>query len=287
MKMVHPSQSMDRLCGMFGYSRQSYYKRQARLEKQAFEATVIINLVKDVRKVIPRIGGRKLHFMLQTELEAHQIKIGRDALFELLGAHGLLMSRRKRRTRTTFSNHGLRTYPNLIRDFTPTSPNALWVSDITYIRVDDHWNYVIFVTDAYSRKVLGYNVADHMTAEFCAQALDQALDQWHRRDGPLIHHSDRGLQYCSSLYTQKLLSNNIRISMTENGDPLENAVAERVNGIFKDDFEMNQTFPNLSTAKERIAQMVYHYNHTRPHASCDYLTPCDAHHRQGPLPKRW
>ena len=126
-----------------------------------------------------------------------------------------------------------------------------------------------------------------MTAQFCAQALDQALAQWKDPDKSLIHHSDRGLQYCSAVYTQKLKNNDIQISMTQNGDPRENAVAERVNGIFKTDFVMDQEFENLAQAKDRIQNMVFHYNHTRPHLSCDNLTPAQAHQKQGPLPKRW
>lgn len=287
MKQVYPRLGLQRLCGLFGYSRQSYRKRQLRLDKQAFESALIAAMVREVRQKIARIGGKKLYFMLKPVLLEHQINIGRDAFFEVLRENDLLLSRRKKRARTTWSGHGLRTYPNLIRELTPMRPNELWVSDITYIRVGDKWHYVIFITDAYSHMVVGFNISDRMDAAFCTLALEQALEQWKDRSKPLIHHSDRGLQYCSTLYTTKLSENHIRISMTENGDPLENAIAERLNGIFKEDFEMDRTFKNLTEAKSQIPEMVYHYNHLRPHASCNYMTPKLAHASEGLLAKRW
>jgi transposase InsO family protein len=287
MKQLYPRIGLQRLCGLFGYGRQSYYKRQIREEKLAFKSALIVDLVREIRQNIARIGGKKLYFMLRPQLSRHQLKIGRDAFFEVLRANDLLIRRRKRRAVTTWSKHGLRTYPNLIQELIPLRPNELWVSDITYIRVGDVWHYVIFITDAYSHMVVGHNVGANMDAEFCVQALKQALDQWKDREGTLIHHSDRGLQYCSVLYTKKLLGNHIQISMTQHGDPLENAIAERVNGIFKEDFEMHQNFENLPIAVSEIQNMVYHYNYTRPHASCDYLTPAQAHSKTGPLPKRW
>jgi transposase InsO family protein len=287
MKESYSEIGLAQLCGLFGYSRQSYYKRQIRQDRQAFESAIILDLVRSIRMNIPRIGGKKLYFMLKDGLIGHQIKLGRDGFFALLGAHNLLIKCRKRRAQTTWSKHGLRIYPDLTQGLNPLIANVLWVSDITYIRVGEIWNYVIFITDVYSHKVVGYHVADHMRAEFCEVALDQALAQWQNRLQPLIHHSDRGLQYCSALYTNKLKSNEIQISMTQHGDPHENAVAERVNGIFKTDFIMDQTFENLEQAKARIQNMVYHYNHTRPHLSCDMLTPAQAYEQQGPLPKRW
>lgn len=288
MKQFYPEVGLDQLCRLFGYSRQAYYKRQIRQEQRALQFAIVLDLVRSIRSNIPRIGGKKLYFLLQADLLAHRIKLGRDAFFDLLRAHELLITRRKRRAQTTWSGHGLRTYPNLIEGFIPLFANRLWVSDITYIRVGGIWNYVIFITDAYSHKVVGYHVDEHMRAEFCGVALDQALAQWQDRDNPLIHHSDRGLQYCSALYTNKLLSTEkIQISMTQNGDPKENAIAERVNGIFKTDFVMDQDFRDLADARRQIQNMVFHYNHTRPHLSCDYLTPAQAHQKKGPLSKRW
>lgn len=278
---------MDRLCRLFGYSRQAYYKRNYYQEQQAIASAIVVDLVVQVRKDIPGIGAKKLYMILNPELERHCLKIGRDGFISILSAHDLLLKGRKRRAQTTWSGHGLRIYPNLIEGLEALRINQIWVSDITYIRVGQLWHYVIFITDAYSHKVVGYHVADHMRAEFCQVALDQALAQWTDRQQGLIHHSDRGLQYCSALYTGALKTNGIQISMTQNGDPRENAIAERINGIFKTDFAMDKTFLDLEQAQQEIAHMVHHYNHTRPHLSCDMLTPAQAHQTSGPLLKRW
>lgn len=287
MKSLYPHMGLHRLCLLFGYSRQSYYKHLRAEDRHAFTSALIVSLVKDKRQQMPGIGAKKLYFLLSEQIQQHQLKIGRDVFMQILRENDLLIRRRKKRVVTTWSKHALKKYPNIIRELTPKKPNKLWVSDITYIRVGGVWHYVIFIVDAYSRLVIGYNVDEHMDAEFCEVALDQALKQWKDRSQKLIHHSDRGLQYCSKLYTEKLLGNKILISMTENGDPLENAIAERVNGIFKGEFEMDQHFETLQIAIERIQQMVYHYNHSRPHASCNYLTPAQAHATEGLLPKRW
>lgn len=287
MKRVYPKVGLERLCGLFGYTRQAYYQQQARREQRAFESAIVLDLVRSIRIHIPRLGAKKLYHMLKMDLKDHQIKLGRDGFIEVLRAHDLLIKRRKRRAQTTWSGHGLRLYADLIEGLIPLKANELWVSDITYIRVKELWHYVIFITDAYSHKVVGYQVDAHMRAEFCELALQQALAQWEDRSKPLIHHSDRGLQYCSALYTDELKRNQIGISMTQNGNPKENAIAERVNGIFKTDFVMDQVFEDLAQARQKVDNMVYHYNHTRPHLSCDMLTPIQAHQKQGPLPKRW
>lgn len=287
MHRVYPKAGLEFLCGLFGYTRQAYYKRRQGQQKQLLQTAIIVDLVNQKRHCIPRIGGRKLFHMLDKDFKAHHIYIGRDRFFAILRENDLLIKVRKKRAVTTMSRHRLKKYPNLIEGLVVEAPNCLWVSDITYIRVQDSWCYVIFITDAYSRKVVGYQVSDRATAAFCEEALQQALNQWKDRTYPLIHHSDRGVQYCSALYTETLKQNDIAISMTQNGDPLENPIAERVNGIFKSDFLMDQTFDSLHQAVQQIQQMVYHYNHTRPHASCDYLTPYSAHQMQGTLRKRW
>lgn len=287
MLKVYPKTSLETLCRLFGFSRQAYYKRQKVEQRQLMQTAIVVDLVDEIRQDIPRIGGKKLYFMLQSKLRGYDITLGRDRFFALLRDNDLLVKRRKKRPVTTMSRHQLRKYPNLITELVVKGPNQLWVSDITYIKVADKWNYVIFITDAYSKKVVGFQVSDRATTAFCLEALEQALEQWMDRDGTLIHHSDRGLQYCSYDYTGKLKDNGILISMTQNGDPLENAIAERVNGIFKGDFMMDKTFECLSQARQEIQRMVYHYNHTRPHASCDYLTPVQAHQRTGLLSRRW
>lgn len=287
MHCAYPEKSLEVLCGLFGYTRQSYYKRGWQTEKRSFENRIILDLVDEQRECIPGLGGKKLYHMLKQELSGYGIKIGRDRFFSVLRLNDRLIKRRKKYAQTTMSKHYLKKHPNRIIGLVIEEANRLWVSDITYIKVGTQWNYVIFITDAYSRKVIGHQVADRAHTSFCLAALQQALSQWVIREKDLIHHSDRGLQYCSYTYTGLLEQNDILISMTQNGDPLENAIAERVNGIFKQDFCMDKTFDALEQAKEQIQQMVYHYNHTRPHASCDYLTPAEAHQRTGLLPRRW
>jgi len=287
MRQVHKNTGLGVLCQLFGKTRQAYYKRENHQEKQSIKEGIVLDFVRLIREKIPRIGGRKLHYMLSEELTCHDIKLGRDALFTLLNVHDMLIRPRRKYARTTNSRHHFRKYKSLISSFNAQYVNELWFSDITYIKVQGKWNYVIFIIDAYSHKVIGYNIDTTMDAEFCEVALDQALSQWENRERLLIHHSDRGVQYCSNLYTDKLKSANIKISMTQNSDPRENAVAERLNGIFKGDFLMDQHFENLEEAQKRIAEMVYYYNHLRPHSSCDYLTPQQAYEMTDPLKKRW
>lgn len=287
MRKVYPEIALETLCRLFGYTRQAYYGRQNRQSIRQLQEGIILDLVYEIRLKIPRIGGKKLFFMLEESFEGHGIQIGRDRFFDLLRAHDLLIKPRRNRAITTMSYHHFRKYDNLIIGFIPDGPNQLWLSDITYIKVGQKWNYVIFITDAYSRKVVGYHVHDRPTAAFCLKALEMALRQWEDRTQPLMHHSDRGIQYCSTLYTERLKEAHIQISMTQKGDPRENALAQRVNGIFKGDFLMDKPFESLKQAQQEIQQMVYHYNHTRPHASCDFLTPQQAHLESGILKKRW
>ncbi|MBK7882807.1 MAG: IS3 family transposase [Chitinophagaceae bacterium] len=205
--------------------------------------------------------------------------MGRDALFDLLAVHGLLVRKKRRTTITTNSKHWFRRYPNLVRGFTPCGINQLWVSDITYWKAKQQFFYISFITDAYSRKIVGYSVAENMESVHCrAQALKIALcglrPQGHFK---LTHHSDRGLQYCSNSYVQLLNENNITISMTENGDPLENALAERINGIIKDEYLQFCKPANIIEAKAILKRTVKLYNQQRPHMSIGNLTPEQIH----------
>jgi len=235
---------------------------------------------------MPRLGGRKLQYMLAPLLEQHNISIGRDKFFDILADNGLLVRRRKRRAVTTDSRHPYRRYPNLVRGMEINAPERLWVSDITYLRTAEDFGYLSLVTDAYSRKIVGYGLHPTLKAEGPLQALDMALNQYSGK-GQLIHHSDRGCQYCCSLYIQRLDQNDISISMTEKGDPYENAIAERVNGILKDEFGLDSNFGSFTEALEAVDKAVQVYNNIRPHASCNYLTPDQAHHQQGTLKLRW
>ena len=225
------------------------------------------------RKHQKRIGTRKLFEEMQPFLASHQFKIGRDAMFNLLEEKGLLVKRRKRRgCITTFSRHRFKKYPNIIRDFIPTAPNQLWVCDITYIHLaDGSFAYLSLITDAYSHKIVGFYLSKDLSANGPLQALKMALKANPNIAG-LIHHSDRGVQYCCDAYIKLLQRNTIKISMTENGDPLENAIAERVNGILKQEL-LEEIFPSFEAAQKAIAIACSTYNHLRPHGSIDNLKP--------------
>jgi transposase InsO family protein len=278
---------LAKLCGWFGITRQAYYQNNWEGISSTLEEDLIIHQVKEIRKNHRRMGTRKLYELLQPFILEHQIKIGRDALFNMLSANHLLVRKRKRRIQTTNSYHWLRKYPNLVREFVPTKINQLWVSDITYWKIDtgEHL-YISFITDAYSHKIVGYQVAETMEAIESIQALQMALSglgpESHLQHtypvSNLIHHSGRGIQYCSNAYVKLLKDNNINISMTEKGDPLENAVAERVNGIIKDEYLETYNIDNLNDAKELLKAVVDLYNNERPHMSIGNHTPNNIHH---------
>lgn len=238
------------------------------------------------RKYLKRSGTRKLLHEMQEFLEAHGFQIGRDAMFNLLAERGLLIKKRKRKgCVTTLSMHRFKKYPNIVKEFIPIAPNQLWVSDITYIRLQKGFAYLSLITDAYSHKIVGFYLSVDLSAKGPLKALQIAL-----KGNPvitnLIHHSDRGVQYCCDDYVMLLKDNNIKISMTENGDPLENAIAERVNGILKTEL-LEEVFCDFKTAQEATAMACSTYNHLRPHSSIDYLKPFEAHQKSGELTKRW
>jgi transposase InsO family protein len=238
---------------------------------------------------MPRIGTRKLKFMLDSSLQRHGICIGRDLLFDLLCEYGLLVRRRKKRKCiTTDSDHPFKKYPNLIREMISDRPCLLWVSDITYIAVANSYCYLSLVTDAYSRKIVGYCLHTTLEKDGPLSALKMALTKEEREKGKLlIHHSDRGLQYCCKDYIESLVQNKISISMTEKGDPYENAIAERVNGILKSEFLLGKTFKNYEEALAVVNSSIATYNAERPHLSLEYRTPQQAHQKQGALLKKW
>jgi len=271
---------------LLGYSRQSYYQGIKFIQQKAFEADIIIEEVLRYRKHQKRIGTRKLLEEMELFLSSHCFQIGRDAMFNLLSEQGLLVTKRKRRgCITTLSKHRFKKYPNIIRGFIPIAPNQLWVSDITYIHLLGGFAYLSLITDAYSRKIVGFYLSKDLTANGPLQALKMALKANGNIIG-LIHHSDRGVQYCCDAYVKLLQEKKIKISMTENGDPLENAIAERVNGILKGEL-LEEVFPNFETAQRDIAIACSTYNHLRPHGSIDNLKPAEAHQQSGQLKKRW
>jgi len=271
---------------LLGYSRQAYYQQKKQIEKESLQYGLLINEVLEIRKNQKRLGCRKLIHKLEPFMSQHQIVIGRDAFFDLMSEHNLLVRKRKRRKPiTTFSDHWMRKYPNLIEGFYPTAPNQLWVSDITYIVVGNSFAYLSLITDAYSRKIVGFYLSKDLSAEGCIRALEMALNN-NPVLGRLIHHSDRGSQYCCSDYVKILNDNFIKISMTQNGDPRENAIAERVNGILKDEL-LAKSYINYKEAVRNVSIAISIYNHQRPHGSIDYLTPIEAHFRSGKLKRRW
>ena len=280
MRIQYSHIGLAKLCGWFGITRQAYYQNNWAEESATVEEELVIQRVKEIREKHRRMGTRKLYEKLQPFMIEHRIKLGRDALFNVLSVNHLLIRRRKRRIQTTNSNHWLRKYPNLIRDFVPTAPNQLWVSDLTYWKIGTGAHlYISFITDVYSHKIVGYQVAETMEAIESILALQMALKGLPQKSPvSLIHHSDRGIQYCSHAYVKLLQKNSIKISMTENGDPLENAVAERINGIIKGEYLETYKITTLKEAKKLLLDVVQLYNSDRPHLSISNLTPNELHH---------
>lgn len=237
------------------------------------------------RKQLPYLGTRKLHYQIGPALRQKGLKIGRDKLFSWMRDYDLLVKPKRRYIQTTNSKHWLRKYPNLVKDLFVTAPEQVWVSDITYIKTDEGNCYLNLVTDAYSRKIMGYSIADNMETEEMKKAYEMAISQRSYPDRPLIHHSDRGLQYCSSDYVR--LSNQIKalISMTENGDPYENALAERMNRTLKDEFGLGRRLPSRQQAFRLAAEAVKLYNNIRPHLSLNMQTPQTVHLQKNRLPE--
>jgi len=275
---------LARLCAWFGVTRQAYYQHFWSMTDHVIEEDLIVQEVLQIRKNHRWMGGRKLYEKLYPFMLEHQIKMGRDAFFDLLSYHGLLIRRRKRRIVTTNSSHWLRKYPNLIRDFVPTAPNQLWVSDITYWKINNKDVYINLITDAYSRYIVGYHGAPTLEAIESIKALKMALKTTkNNQPESLIHHSDRGVQYCSSDYVKLLQDNGIEISMTENGDPLENAIAERINGIIKNEYLIDYSVDNIGNAQQLLKKAVELYNYDRPHMSIGNLTPAHVYYSKTTL----
>lgn len=288
MKNKHPKVSLEKLCGLFGFSRQAYYEAITRRNTEFISNSIVLCLVNEIREDMPFIGTRKLLHLLEPKLEEHIIKIGRDQLFNLLRFHGLLIRRRKKIARTTNSNHPYKRYPDLIKNLEVTRSNQVWVSDITYIRTVSGFSYLSLLTDLYSRKIVGYCLYPSLEAVGCLNALKMAIALNPMQAGQsLIHHSDRGVQYCSFEYTKLLLEHDIQISMTQSGNPYDNALAERVNGILKNEFYPKRVYLNHQDAVNNISQIIKIYNSKRPHSSIDYLTPQEAHLKSGEIKKRW
>lgn len=278
---------MDTICELFGKTRQAYYQHIKYEYKEQVKESVILSMVQEIRTDQPRIGGRKLLELIMPKLQG-DLSIGRDAFFDLLGQEGLLVRKSRRRAITTNSKHWLRKYPNLIRGFKPTAAHQLWVSDITYIdTIDDGFLYLFLITDVYSHKIVGWYLSETLEADNALTALYMAISQLPANNDGLIHHSDRGVQYCSQKYVKQLENTGIKISMTENGDPRENAIAERVNGILKTEWLYCKSIKNKQDAHSEVSHAITTYNGKRPHSSIDMLTPEQAHCMTIELKKRW
>lgn len=268
---------LAQLCGWFGITRQAYYSYTWRAFEEGNKHELIIDKIQEIRVNHPRLGTRKLFDVMQPFFKVHHIKIGRDSLFDLMYTNHLLIRKRKRKISTTNSYHRFRKYPNLIRNFIPTAINQLWVSDITYWKIGENHIYISFITDVYSHKIVGYHVGQTLETKESIQALKMALDSIEVKPKQLIHHSDRGVQYCSNSYVKLLQDYNLDISMTESGDPLENAVAERVNGIIKEEYLQYYEVKNIKEAKKVLDFVVKLYNDERPHNSINNHVPNDVH----------
>ena len=238
------------------------------------------------RKLMPKLGARKLLVRLEPHIPADLLP-GRDKFFDFLREHQLLVGKKRKRVRTTYSNHWMHKYPNLINDYTATHINQLWVSDITYIATAQGFLYLNLISDAYSREIIGWTIGETLEAMYTLSALEMALKRLPKQTGELIHHSDRGVQYCCSDYVKKLSKHNVRISMTENGDPRENAIAERVNGILKDEWLNMMQLMSLDDAKRQLKRIIMIYNCHRPYSSLDMKTPREAAMYTGELRKHW
>ena len=272
---------------MFGISRQAYYKRQNKLKKLESEREVILDLIKPIRKRMSRVGTIKLYDMIKNDMTKNNINMGRDKLFTFLRQEKMLVKKKKNYTKTTDSFHRFHKYKNLIKDIEVDAPEQVWVSDITYIKTELGHTYLSLITDYYSKKIVGYHLADNLKSESSLIALKMAIKSRQYPNRTLIHHSDRGFQYCSDEYIKMLTDNNIQPSMTEVYDPYENAIAERVNGILKDEFDIGEGFVNLQQASKEIKYAIETYNTFRPHFSCQMLTPQQAHNFGSYTLKKW
>ena len=280
--MQNRPRGLRELCGLLGYSPQAYYQHDQYTEERVFKEEEVIQQVLAHRRLQPRLGGRKLLVLMQQQ----GLGMGRDAFFELLKEQGLLVRSKRRSVRTTFSAHRFRKYPNLINGFIADRPNQLWVSDITYIRLQgDKFAYLSLITDAYSRKIIGFQLSHDLSSASPLKALQMALAQ-RESQSPLIHHSDRGTQYCSRGYTKLLTKNGILISMTQSGNPRDNAIAERVNGILKMEY-LTKCYLDMKAARKAVSEVIPVYNNARPHTSLDMMTPEQAHRHSGFIKRRW
>lgn len=282
------------MCRLLGVSKQAYYKHDDRLMQRLAREAFVVEFVKDVRRKDPGIGGNKL-WLMYTRCFGEENRVGYNRFYDIIEQYGLKVRKRKRRVSTTDSRHDLPLYPNLVKSLIPTRPCQLIVSDITYVPlwtepIDGEYKfcYLSLVTDYYTKEIIGYSVGDTLETKHTLKALEMALGHYEGNDlSGLIHHSDRGVQYASYAYTERLRGHGIGISMTENGNPKDNAVAERVNNTIKNELLKGMSFFTVDEVKAALRTAVDFYNNERPHLSLDGMTPCQASRTTGEIQKNW
>jgi len=272
-KTRHTGQaSLEQACQCYGMHRDAYYKLTQRKQRQESIANQVLELVKEERIEQARVGTVKLYKALKGTFEMEGLKVGRDKLNDILREHNMLVKRKRSPCKTTDSYHRFHKYKNLVKDMVVTRTNQVWVSDITYIRTINGFCYLALITDMFSRKIVGYDISDSLELAGCLRALKRAL-RTARPAAGLVHHSDRGIQYCSNQYVNELKKRGIKISMTEESHCYENAIADRVNGILKDEFHLDQTFCSKRSASEATDNAINIYNSKRLHVSLGFKTP--------------
>lgn len=287
MKRQHPDMSQQELCRSLGVSRQAHHKHGRRSERAVQGQQEVVQLVRGIRSAQPRLGGVKLYNEVKGHIAGLPVPFGRDRFFDLLRQEHLLVRKRRRSVRTTLSRHQLPVYPDLVKGLVIGGPGEVWVSDITYWRVEEGFYFIFLIADACSHKIIGHQVAMGMDGQHAVAALRMAQRTSAHELTGIIHHSDRGRQYCFADYVQALNKEGMRISMTETSDPRDNAVAERLNGILKNELLAHHQVFNIAQAKELLDEAVRIYNQERPHLSCDMLKPEQAHSLDHKLKRRW
>lgn len=279
---MQPELSITKMCRVLGMTKQAFYGKESYVSRNNENTEMILEKVKYIREKLPMTGGRKLYYMLSLR----NVNVGRDRLYKILRKHKLLVRSRRKYARTTNSNHWFKKHKDIFKNCMVEKPEQVFVSDITYIRVKDGFNYLSLVTDAYSRRIMGSRLSMDLSKEGTIAALQEAISN-RMYNHPLMHHSDRGLQYCSNDYIKTLEACSVSISMTESGSPYDNAIAERVNGILKTELGLDKVFEEHDQASKAVETAVKRYNKLRPHMSCGYLTPNQAHKSKKPVKRLW
>ena len=281
------------LCRLFGVTKQAFFKYdEISVLKYMAQEAFALEYIRGVRAKDPGMGGKKLWFMYKRDFP-EEASLGRDRFEAVIDKYGLKVRKRIRKPKTTDSTHGFYTYPNLVKEYIPLAANQLWVSDITYIVIwtdEDKYEFCFLsiILDAYTEEIVGYSVGATLKTTYPLKALEMALLRLNDGDGRrLIHHSDRGVQYASSDYIDLLKSREIQISMTEGGDPKDNAQAERINNTIKNELLKGYRFTDIEQVRQAVRAAVEFYNTERPHMSIDMRTPAEAYLCSGELVKRW